>query len=216
MSDSDPTVVEIFDAAIERLPLIAILRGVRPEQADEIGGALVDAGFDLIEVPLNSPDALTSIETLVDAFPDVLIGAGTVLTSQQVRDVYDAGGEMVISPNFDADVVRTALELGMLCLPGVLTPSEAFAALAAGAHGLKLFPAEMASPAVLKALRAVLPPSTKVLPVGGIGPSNMADYLKAGASGFGIGSALYKPGNSADEVRAQAKVFIQAFNTAKG
>lgn len=215
MSEKELTIVEMFDVAIERLPLIAILRGVRPEQADEIGAALVGAGFDLIEVPLNSPDALSSIEILVDAFPDALIGAGTVLTSEQVREVYDAGGSMVVSPNFNADVVKTALELGMLCLPGVLTPSEAFAALAAGAHGLKLFPAEMASPAVLKALRAVLPPSTKVLPVGGIGPSNMADYLKAGASGFGIGSALYKPGNSADEVRAQAKGFIQAFNKAR-
>jgi 2-dehydro-3-deoxyphosphogalactonate aldolase len=153
---------------------------------------------------------------LVDAFPEVLIGAGTVLTPQQVRDVYAAGGEMVVSPNFDADVVRTALELGMLCLPGVFTPTEAFAALAAGAHGLKLFPAEMAPPKVLKALRAVLPPATKVLPVGGIGPGNMADYLKAGASGFGIGSALYKPGDGADKVRVQAEAFIQAFNAAKG
>lgn len=215
MSDKDLTSIELFDAAIERLPLIAILRGLHPEHAEAVGGALVDAGFALIEVPLNSPDALTSIESLTDAFPDALIGAGTVLTPQQVRDVYAAGGEMVVSPNFNIDVMRTALELGMLCLPGVLTPTEAFAALAAGAHGLKLFPAEMASPAVLKALRAVLPASTKVLPVGGIGPANMADYLKAGASGFGIGSALYKPGNSADEVRTQARVFIEAFKAAR-
>ncbi len=206
------TALEKFDRALRRLPLIAILRGLTPVQAPSIGAALVGAGFELLEVPLNSPSALDSIALLGQAQPHALIGAGTVLTPAQVRDVAAAGGQLAVSPNFDPAVVRTALELGLVSLPGVLTPSEAFGALAAGAHALKLFPAEMASPAVLKALRAVLPPGARLLPVGGISTANMAVWLAAGADGVGIGSALYHPGKSAAAVRADAVQFVAAFN----
>ena len=193
--------------ALNTLPLVAILRGLRPDEALAVGDALTASGWSLIEVPLNSPEPLTSIEALVQAFPLALVGAGTVLTTAQVRDVHAAGGRLIVSPNFNADVVREAVALGMVCLPGVMTATEAFAALAAGATGLKLFPAEMASPAVVKALRAVLPADVPLLPVGGIGPGNMAAYRAAGASGFGIGSALFKPGTTAAKVRTAAVDF---------
>jgi 2-dehydro-3-deoxyphosphogalactonate aldolase len=193
------------------LPLIAILRGIQPNEALGVGQALADAGWHMIEVPLNSPQPLISIAALAAAFPHLLIGAGTVLHPDQVRDVHKAGGKLIVSPNFNAEVVRTAVDLGMACLPGVLTASEAFAALDAGATGLKLFPAEMIPPAAVKALRAVLPASTQLLPVGGIDAANMAAYLTAGATGFGIGSALYKPGRSADDVKRIALDFKAAF-----
>jgi 2-dehydro-3-deoxyphosphogalactonate aldolase len=193
------------------LPLIAILRGIQPNEALGVGQALADAGWHMIEVPLNSPQPLISIAALAAAFPHLLIGAGTVLHPDQVRDVHKAGGKLIVSPNFNAEVVRAAVDLGMVCLPGVLTASEAFAALDAGATGLKLFPAEMIPPAAVKALRAVLPASTQLLPVGGIDAANMAAYLTAGASGFGIGSALYKPGRSADDVKRIALDFKAAF-----
>jgi 2-dehydro-3-deoxyphosphogalactonate aldolase len=164
----------------------------------------------LIEVPLNSPQPLDSIAAMASAFPQTLVGAGTVLTPSDVRNVHAAGGQLIISPNFNPTVVAEAVRLGLVCLPGVMTASEAFAALDAGAAGLKIFPAEMATPAVVKALRAVLPPDAIVLPVGGITPENMAAYLSAGASGFGIGSALYKPGMTADQVAAIAINFIAA------
>ncbi len=199
-----------FTAALQQLPLIAILRGITPAQAPSIGEALVHSGFAVLEIPLNSPQALDSIGLMAQAHPRAVIGAGTVLTAAQVRDVHAAGGQLVVAPNFDAEVVRAALQLGMVCLPGVLTPSEAFAALAAGAHGLKLFPAEMASPAGLKALRAVLPAQTLVFPVGGITVGNMAPWLAAGANGFGIGSALYSPGKSVAAVREHALNFVAA------
>ena len=202
---------EQFDQALQTLPLVAILRGLRPPEALAIGSALVGEGWQLIEVPLNSPDPLQSIETLATALPHTLIGAGTVLTPQQVREVHTAGGRLVVSPNFNAEVVREAVRLGLLCLPGVATATEAFAALAAGAHGLKLFPAEMISPAVVKALRAVLSADTVLLPVGGITPAGMAAYRAAGASGFGLGSALYQPGMSAASVAANARAFIAAW-----
>ncbi|HEX7435256.1 MAG TPA: 2-dehydro-3-deoxy-6-phosphogalactonate aldolase, partial [Caldimonas sp.] len=179
---------EKFSTAICRLPLVAILRGLRPVEAVEVGRALVDAGWSLIEVPLNSPEPLESIEALVQAFPEALVGAGTVLTPAAVRDVHAAGGRMVVAPNFNPDVVGESVRLGMACLPGVLSASEAFAALDAGAAALKLFPAEMIPPAAVKALRAVLGPRTLVLPVGGIGLDNIAAYRSAGADGFGIGS----------------------------
>lgn len=198
--------------AMAQLPLIAILRGLTPAEAPAIGQALVDSGFAIIEVPLNSPEPLHSIATLTRLFPHALIGAGTVLSTQQVQDVHAAGGRLVVSPNFNPAVVAQALALGMVVLPGVATPSEAFAALDAGAHGLKLFPAEMISPATVKALRAVLPADAALMPVGGISPDNMAAYRTAGASGFGLGSALYAPGRSADEVRAAAHGFVQAFS----
>jgi 2-dehydro-3-deoxyphosphogalactonate aldolase len=193
------------------LPLIAILRGIQPNEVLDVGQALADAGWHMIEVPLNSPHPLVSISALTAAHPHLLIGAGTVLNPDQVREVHKAGGKLVVSPNFNGDVVRAAVDLGMVCLPGVLTASEAFAALDAGATGLKLFPAEMIPPAAVKALRAVLPAAVQLLPVGGIDVTSMATYLAAGANGFGIGSALYKPGRSADEVKRIALDFKAAF-----
>jgi 2-dehydro-3-deoxyphosphogalactonate aldolase len=194
-----------FAAAMHHLPLVAILRGVRPDEAVAIGRALLDAGWRLIEVPLNSPEPLRSIEALVQALPEALVGAGTVLTPAAVRDVHAAGGRMIVAPNFDAAVVRESVRLGMVSLPGVMSPTEMFAALAAGAAALKLFPAEAIAPAVVKALRAVLDPTVRVLPVGGITPTNIADYRAAGASGFGIGSSLYKPGMTVAQVAVQAR-----------
>ncbi|PUE20163.1 2-dehydro-3-deoxy-6-phosphogalactonate aldolase [Limnohabitans sp. WS1] len=197
--------------ALAQLPLIAILRGLTPAEAPAIGEALVSSGFAIIEVPLNSPEPLHSIAALTKLFPQTLIGAGTVLNAQQVKEVHAAGGRLVVAPNFNPAVVAQALALNMVVLPGVATPTEAFAALDAGAHGLKLFPAEMISPATVKALRAVLPKSAALMPVGGITPDNMAAYRTAGASGFGLGSALYAPGRSAQAVQQQAQAFVKAF-----
>ena len=199
-----------FKDALRSLPLIAILRGLTPAEALPIGQALVSTGWTLIEVPLNSPQPLDSIAAMVSAFPQVLIGAGTVLTPNDVRNVHAAGGQLIISPNFNPAVVLEAVRLGLVCLPGVMTASEAFGALDAGAAGLKIFPAEMATPVVVKALRAVLPTDAVVLPVGGITPGNMRAYLEAGANGFGIGSALYKPGMTAGHVAENATKFIAA------
>jgi len=201
-----------LDAAMRRLPLVAILRGLTPADASSVGAALDTAGFSLIEVPLNSPQPLASIATLVAQLPNALVGAGTVLTTAQVREVHGAGGQLIVSPNFDAEVVRLAVQLGMVCLPGVMTPTEAFAALAAGAAGIKLFPAELVPPAGVKALRAVLSAQTLVLPVGGITPEAMAPYRAAGANGFGLGSALYKPGDDAATVAAAARRYVAAWN----
>ena len=200
-----------FQAALKNLPLIAILRGVQPSEAVAMGQALTDNQWQLIEVPLNSPQPLDSIAALAAQFPSALVGAGTVLTVADVRNVNAAGGRLVVSPNFNAEVVRETRRLGMLSLPGVITPSEAFAALEAGASGLKLFPAEMISPSVVKALRAVLPKDVQLMPVGGIGPQDMAAWRAAGASGFGIGSALYKPGMTAEQVRERAQQFVAAW-----
>ena len=197
--------------ALAQLPLIAILRGLTPAEAPAIGQALVDSGFAIIEVPLNSPEPLQSIRNLSALYPDTLIGAGTVLNAQQVKDVHAAGGRLVVAPNFNPAVVAQALALGMVVLPGVATPSEAFAALDAGAHGLKLFPAEMVSPATVKAMRAVLPAHAALMPVGGITPDNMAAYRSAGANGFGLGSALYAPGRPAAQMQAQAAAFVRAW-----
>jgi 2-dehydro-3-deoxyphosphogalactonate aldolase len=207
-----PTPTQALAQAMAQLPLIAILRGLTPAEAPAIGQALVDSGFALIEVPLNSPEPLHSIATLTARLPQALIGAGTVLSAQQVKDVHAAGGRLIVSPHFNPAVVAQALALDMVVLPGVTTPSEAFAALDAGAHGLKLFPAEMISPATVKALRAVLPKDVALMPVGGITPDNMAAYQAAGATGFGLGSALYAPGRSANQVRAAAQKFVQALH----
>lgn len=196
--------------AMAQLPLIAILRGLTPAEAPAIGEALVSNGFAIIEVPLNSPEPLRSITALTQRFPQTLVGAGTVLNAQQVKDVHAAGGRLVVAPNFNPAVVAQALALQMVVLPGVATPTEAFAALDAGAHGLKLFPAEMVTPATVKALRAVLPASTALMPVGGITPDNMASYRAAGANGFGLGSALYTPGRSAAQVQDLAQAFVRA------
>jgi 2-dehydro-3-deoxyphosphogalactonate aldolase len=205
------TPAQTLAQAMAQLPLIAILRGITPAEAPAIGEALVASGFAMIEVPLNSPEPLQSIAALTARCPAALIGAGTVLNAQQVQDVHAAGGRLVVAPNFNPAVVAQALTLGMVVLPGVATPTEAMSALDAGAHGLKLFPAEMISPATVKALRAVLPISAALMPVGGITPDNMAAYRAAGASGFGLGSALYAPGRSAHDVRLQADIFARAF-----
>jgi 2-dehydro-3-deoxyphosphogalactonate aldolase len=210
-SNPSPNPVQRFQDALAVLPLIAILRGLPSSDSVAIGQALVGEGWRLIEVPLNSPEPLRSIETMSGEFPGALVGAGTVLKVDQVRDVHAAGGRLIVSPNFDRDVVGAAVALGMVCLPGVATASEAFAALAAGAHGLKLFPAEMITPVVVKALRAVLGADTVVLPVGGIEPGSMAAYRAAGANGFGLGSALYRPGMDASVVATNARAFIHVW-----
>jgi 2-dehydro-3-deoxyphosphogalactonate aldolase len=197
--------------ALTRLPLVAILRGISPAEVPAVGDALWSAGWRLLEVPLNSPEPLQSIALLAKRHPHALVGAGTVRTVAEVRQVHDAGGRLVVSPHFDARVVQAAVDLGMIALPGVLTASEAFAALDAGATALKLFPAEMIQPAAVKALRAVLPAEVMLLPVGGITPVGMAAYRTAGANGFGIGSALYKPGMDAQAVAASAQAFADAW-----
>jgi 2-dehydro-3-deoxyphosphogalactonate aldolase len=200
-----------FDAAFVRCPLVAILRGVKPGEVEGIGEALVEAGFTLIEVPLNSPDPLESIARLSRTFAGrAVIGAGTVLRETDVAAVRAAGGTMIISPNANIAVIAAAAAAGLVSLPGVSTPTEAFAALDAGATALKLFPAEGSSPYVLKAMRAVLPKGTRVLPVGGIAPDTMKPWLEAGADGFGVASALYKPGFTAAEVRERARAFVAA------
>lgn len=202
--------------ALARLPLVAILRGVRPAEAVGLMRALVDEGFALIETPLNSPDPLNSIRAMREAAPaGVLVGAGTVLSVDDVKAVNDTGGDLIVMPHADVRVIEAAKACGLLCLPGVVTPSEAFAALGAGADGLKAFPAEMIAPAVVKAWRAVIPASVPIFPVGGITPSNMAPYVAAGASGFGLGSALYKPGDSAEKVAANARAFAAAWRAIK-
>jgi 2-dehydro-3-deoxyphosphogalactonate aldolase len=203
-----------FQTHMDSMPLVAILRGLKPEEALAVGQAIVNAGFHILEVPLNSPEPLRSIQILSTAFPNALVGAGTVTTAQQVRDIKAAGGQLIISPHLDDNVVCEAVNLGLISLPGVATPSEAFRALALGANGLKLFPAEMISPAVVKSMRAVLPKEVKIIPVGGIGLHNMADYRKSGASGFGLGSALFAPGKSAQAVGESAAAFVQAWHKA--
>lgn len=204
-----------FDAAFAELPLVAILRGLRPDEAEGVGEALVAAGFRLIEVPLNSPEPLRSIELMARRLRDrAVLGAGTVLGVEAVADVQGAGGTMVISPNMSPAVIAETTRRGLVSLPGIATPTEAFAALEAGATALKLFPAEGSSPTVLKAMRAVLPPGTRVLPVGGVSSDNMGPWIGAGAAGFGLGSALFKPGDPADAVAAQAERFVAAWRNA--
>ncbi|AMS13424.1 2-dehydro-3-deoxy-6-phosphogalactonate aldolase [Pseudomonas chlororaphis] len=194
--------------------LIAILRGLRPQDAAAIGEALYQAGFRVIEVPLNSPQPFDSIRILRDALPaDCLIGAGTVLTPEQVEQVKAAGGQVIVMPHSDPKVLRAARAAGLYLSPGVATPTEAFAALAEGADVLKLFPAEQMGPAVVKAWLAVLPAGTVLLPVGGITPDNMQVFVDAGVKGFGLGSGLFKPGMSAAEVATRAKAYVAAWNT---
>lgn len=199
------------------LPLVAILRGLRPENAEAVGARLVEAGFRIIEVPLNSPEPFRSIERLSRAMPaDVLVGAGTVLDPADVDRVREAGGALIVMPHSDLDVVRRAKERGLVCTPGIATPTEGFAALKAGADALKLFPAEAMPPAVVKALRAVLPKDALVVPVGGIRPESMKPYVEAGADGFGLGSALFTPQMTADEVGRNARAFAEAWRALKG
>ncbi|WP_447727155.1 2-dehydro-3-deoxy-6-phosphogalactonate aldolase [Sphingomonas koreensis] len=206
--------IAAFDAAFARCPLIAILRGVTPHEVEAIGEALVTAGFTLIEVPLNSPDPFESIARLAKRVGDrAMVGAGTVLREADVAAVADAGGTLIISPNANPAVIAASAARGLISLPGIATPTEAFAALDAGATALKLFPAEAASPAVLRAMRAVLPPATRVLPVGGIAPDTMQPWRDAGAPGFGLGSALYKPGFTAADVADRAAAFVSALRS---
>jgi len=201
-----------FADAMAALPLVAILRGLKPDEAVAIGETLVAEGFGLIEVPLNSPEPLESIRLLAKALAGrAVIGAGTVLKTSDVDGVADVGGTLTVMPHTDTDVIKRAKARGLIAMPGFATPSEAFAALNAGADALKLFPAEANPPPVLKAMKAVLPKSVAVLPVGGITPTTMAPFAAAGAAGFGLGSALYQPGASTADVAAKAKAFVTAW-----
>ena len=198
-------------SALSQCPVVAILRGVQPGEVDAVGDALVEAGITIIEVPLNSPQPFDSIGRLAKRHgARALIGAGTVLETPDIARVKDAGGGLIVAPNFDADVVRASKAAGLVALPGVMTPSEGFAALKAGADGLKLFPAEIIPPAVFKAWRAVFPPDCLLLAVGGVGVANLKTYADAGASGYGIGSALYKPGRSPAEIAPLARALVAA------
>lgn len=200
-----------FAGWLKRCPLVAILRGVQPDEVEAIADALEAAGVAIIEVPLNSPEPLDSIARLARRFGErLLIGAGTVMSAAQVDQVAAAGGKLIVTPHADPVVTRAAKARGMLACPGFFTPAEAFALLAEGADGLKLFPAEGASPAMLRSLRAVLPVDTLVLPVGGIEPGNMAGWRAAGAAGFGIGSSIYRPGDTAAIVRGKAAALMAA------
>jgi 2-dehydro-3-deoxyphosphogalactonate aldolase len=201
-----------LSAALAKLPLVAILRGVTPHEAADIAESLLEEGFEFIEIPLNSPEPLKSIDAVRRmAPPRVYVGAGTVLTPAQVEAVAGVGGDLIVTPNTNPQVIARAKSLGLVAMPGAATPSEAFAALAAGADAVKAFPAEMVTPSVVKAWAAVLPKSTAILPVGGITPDTMAPYVKAGAAGFGLGSALYKPGDAPHAVREKAAAFRRAW-----
>jgi 2-dehydro-3-deoxyphosphogalactonate aldolase len=192
-------------------PLVAIIRGVRPDEAEAIGEAILSAGIRIVEVPLNSPGPLASIERLAKRFGEqALIGAGTVLDPENVRRVANAGGRIIVSPSTDPAVIRQAFEQGLVSAPGFFTPSEAFTALKAGAHALKLFPAEAVSPPVVKALRAVLPGEVPLIVVGGVKPDTMQEWLAAGANGFGLGGGLYRPGQTPAETAANARAYVEA------
>ncbi len=200
---------ELLQRYLGECPLVAIVRGVSPRDVEAIAAAAGEAGIRIIEVPLNSPEPLKSIEQLASKFGEsMLVGAGTVLTPAEVASVRDAGGQIIVSPDTNVDVIAAAAKAGLVSSPGFFTPSEAFAAIRAGAHTLKLFPAEGASPAMLKAQLAVLPKDIPILAVGGIKPDNMRPWLDAGAAGFGLGSGLYKPGQSAAETLEKARAYV--------
>jgi len=205
------TAIESYDRHFAQCPLIAIIRGVTPDEALDIGGVLIDGGIRIIEVPLNSPEPLKSIERLASRFGEqASVGAGTVLNPEQVQQVRDAGGQLIVSPNMNPAVIRATAEAGMVSCPGIFTPTEAFTALEAGAHTLKLFPAEAATPKVVKALRAVLPSDVPLVVVGGVGPDSIPSWLEAGANGFGLGSGLYKPGQNAGDTLTKARAYAAA------
>ena len=200
-----------FFSAIEKHPLIAILRGIKPTEVVDVAEILIEKDFKIIEIPLNSPDPIRSIELLTHYFENhAIIGAGTVLDEASIRSIAEAGAKLVVMPNGNGIVVKAAKDRGLIAIPGIATPSEAFAMIEAGADALKLFPAEGIPPSVLKAMKAVLPSTVPILPVGGITPEKMIDYLKAGAIGFGLGSALYKPGMTLRDIRKNAEAFNQA------
>ncbi len=201
-----------FKKWLEEIPLIAILRGIGPDECLEIGRELCQIGFRLLEIPLNSPDPFKSILKLsLNLKGTALIGAGTILHINQLEQLRDSGGELAVMPHVNLELIRKAKNLDLACVPGVCTPSEAFAALSAGADALKVFPAEMITPKVLKAWKAVLPKETLLLPVGGILPNSMASYISSGATGFGLGSALYRPGLSAGDVRINGEAFLKSW-----
>ncbi len=203
------TPTEDFRQYLDACPLVAIIRGVTPDEAEAIGAVILDAGIRIIEVPLNSPDPLASIRRLADRFGDrALIGAGTVLDPAQVAEVKAAGGRLIVSPNTNPAVIRASVAAGLISSPGYFTPSEAFTAIEAGAHTLKFFPAEAATPAVIRAQKAVLPEHIPLVVVGGVKPDSMQPWLDAGADGFGLGSGLYKPGQSAAETAAKARAYV--------
>ncbi|WMS41517.1 2-dehydro-3-deoxy-6-phosphogalactonate aldolase [Acuticoccus sp. MNP-M23] len=205
-----------LDDAIAKLPLIAVLRGISPEEAEPVGEVLLGAGFPVMEVPLNSPKPYRSIRIQAEKFgADAIVGAGTVLQAEQVSRVADCGGRIIVSPNLNEEVVRATKRCGLISVPGVFTPSEAFRALDAGADGLKLFPGDGMSPAVVKAMRAVLPKGTRLFVTGGVSLGNIADWMKGGVDGLGIGSALYKPGKSVDAIAADANAFCEATVSAR-
>ncbi|ONG48996.1 2-dehydro-3-deoxy-6-phosphogalactonate aldolase [Pseudoroseomonas deserti] len=209
---TSPALLARLDAAMAQLPLVAILRGLTPAEAVPAAQALYAAGFRLIEVPLNSPDPFASIAAIRAALPpEALVGAGTVLRIADVEELKRIGAELVVMPHADTAVIGAAAAAGLLCLPGIATPTEAFAALAAGAAALKVFPAEMVGPPVVKAMLAVLPQGTRLLPVGGIAPATMGPFRAVGVAGFGLGSALYKPGMALAELAANAESFVAAW-----
>ena len=202
---------EVLDRYFGRCPLIGIIRGVTPAHAAGIGRALFDGGIRIIEVPLNSPDPMASVAAIAEALgEEALVGAGTVLDPADVHKVKQAGGRIIVSPNMNPAVIKAAVECGLISSPGVFTPTEAFAALEAGAHALKLFPAEAASPAVVKALKAVLPKTVPLIVVGGVTPDSLHGWMEAGADGFGLGGGLYKPGQSVDATLAKARAYVAA------
>lgn len=209
---SDESLKARFDAAFSALPLVAILRGLTPAEAEGVAQTLYDSGFRMIEVPLNSPDPFDSIAAIRRLLPrDALVGAGTVLAVEQVARLKEIGADLVVMPHADTAVIRAAKAAGLVSLPGIATPTEAFAALSAGADALKIFPAELVGPRIIKAMRAILPAGTRLLPVGGIAPDTMAPFLEAGVAGFGLGSALYAPGLPAAEVGVRADAFVAAW-----
>jgi 2-dehydro-3-deoxyphosphogalactonate aldolase len=207
----------IFEEATKACGIVAILRGVKPSEVLDIGNALHAAGVRIVEVPLNSPDPFASIAALADHFKGrMIVGAGTVLDVESVEKLQRAGGQISVSPDCSPAVIARAVELGLVPLPGVFTPTEAFTAVRAGASHLKLFPAEAASPVTVKAWKAVLPKHVSVYAVGGVTPSNMQAWADAGCAGFGIGSNIYKPGMTADDVGKAARDFVAAWNGLKG
>jgi 2-dehydro-3-deoxyphosphogalactonate aldolase len=205
---------ELLHRYLDECPLVAIVRGVTPDEAEAVGEAIYEAGIRIIEVPLNSPDPLNSIGRLANRFGErMLVGAGTVLTSADVRRVADAGGRIMVSPDTNVEVIAATAAAGLVASPGYFTPSEAFEAIRAGATALKLFPAEAATPAVLKAQLAVLPKDLPVMVVGGVKPDSMGPWVEAGASGFGLGGGLYKPGQSPADTLARARAYVEGLKS---